>query len=104
MTTRVTISVPDEVAARAAASGNASRYFTEAALAQIARERDREWMAAHGIPYTEGGVPRAGATLGQARLRMVPGAWAAARQGPAAYAAYLATQADPPTAATRPAS
>ena len=95
MTTRVTISVPDEIAARAAATGNSSRYFADAVRAQLAREHDREWMVAHSLPVDEEGVRKAGTVRRRASQRMTPDGWAAAVQGPDAYAAHLADLATP---------
>jgi hypothetical protein len=92
MTTRLTISVPDDVAARAAEAGNASRFFTEAVRERDTRRSDRQWMTARQIPFTEDGVLKAGAALDRAKAAMTPEAWAAAAQGPAAYAVFVAGQ------------
>jgi hypothetical protein len=96
MSMRLTIIVPDEVAARAQESGNASRWFSTAGLRLLSAERylaaGVEHMAGTGVSVTEEGTHAAGAVLRAAEQRMSPEAWAALRRGPQAYRDFLDTQ------------
>lgn len=93
---RVTISVPDQVLARAQASGNASRWFSTAGMRFMGAEHylaaGMQHMAGDGVTVADDGVRAAGAVLHAAEQRMSPEAWAALRRGPAAYRAFLASQ------------
>src|SRR5690348_3117165 len=91
---RLTISVTDEVAARAQATGNASAGFTRAGERMMGAEQyldaGRQNMAAAGITVTDEGVARAGAALDAAQARLSPADRAALRRGPQAYKEHLA--------------
>jgi hypothetical protein len=96
MSKRLTIVVPDEVADRAQASGNASKWFSTAGLRLLSGEQylaaGVQHMAGTGITATEEGVRAAGAVMQAAERRMSPNAWAAVRRGPQAYRDFLAAQ------------
>lgn len=96
MSKRLTIVVPDSVAARAQASGNASRWFATAGLRLLSAEQylaaGMQHMAGMEVAVTEDGVRVAGAVLQAAEQRMSPEAWAALRQGPQAYRDFLVAQ------------
>jgi len=89
MSKRLTIVVPDEVADRAQASGNASKWFSTAGRRLLAGEQylaaGVQHMVSTGVTVSEDGVRAAGAVLQAAEQRMSPEAWAALRRGPRAY-------------------
>jgi hypothetical protein len=96
MSTRLTIIVPDDVADRAQASGNASQWFATAGRRLLAGEQylaaGVQHMAATGVTGSEDGAAKAGAVLHAAERRTSPEAWAAMRRGPRAYREFLAAQ------------
>jgi len=96
MSKRLTIVVPDQVADRAQASGNASKWFSTAGLRLLSGERylaaGVQHMAGADVTVTEEGMRAAGAVLQAAEQRMSPEAWAALRGGPQAYRDFLAAQ------------
>jgi hypothetical protein len=96
MSKRLTIIVPDQVADRAQASGNASKWFSTAGLRLLSGEQylaaGVQHMTGMGVTVTEEGMRAAGAVLRAAEQRMSPEAWAAVRRGPQAYRAFLAAQ------------
>ena len=96
MSKRLTIIVPDLVAERAQASGNASKWFTAAGLRLLSGERylaaGVQHMADTGVATTEEGARTAGEVLRAAEQRMSPEAWAALRRGPQAYRDFLAAR------------
>ena len=97
MSKRLTISVPDEVADRAQASGNASRWFSTAGLRLLSAEQyladGVQHMAGTGVAVTEDGIHAVGTVLRAAERRMSPEAWAALRRGPQAYREFLTAEA-----------
>ncbi len=104
MTVKLSISVPDEVAARAQASGNASKWFTTAGTRLLAAESYLAAGVAHmartGVTVADEGVAAAGAVMDAAQQRLSPEARAAMKRGPRAYRDFLAAeQASPATAA-----
>jgi hypothetical protein len=96
MSKRLTIVVPDEVAERAQASGNASKWFSTAGRRLLDGEQylaaGVQHMVDTGVAVTEDGARTAGAALRDAERRMSPEAWAALRRGPRAYRDFLAAQ------------
>jgi hypothetical protein len=96
MSKRLTIVVPDQVAERAQASGNASRWFSTAGLRLLSGEQylaaGVQHMTGTGVTVTEEGMRAAGAVLRAAEQRMSPEAWAALRRGPQAYRDFLIAQ------------
>ena len=80
MTQRVTVSLPDDVAARLERERNASAYVTEALRERIKREQTMQLLAAHGFEVTEEGKARARAELDEARLRVTPERFAELRR------------------------
>lgn len=72
MTQRVTVSLPDDVAARLQHEGNASAYVTEAVRQRMNRENNARHLAAHGFTTTPEGRERARQRLAEARARMTP--------------------------------
>jgi len=96
MSKRLTIVVPDQVADRAQASGNASKWFSAAGLRLLSGEQylaaGVQHMAGAGVSVTEEGMRAAGTVLRAADQRMSPEAWAALRRGPQAYRDFLAAQ------------
>lgn len=96
MSKRLTIVVPDEVAERAQASGNASKWFAAAGRRQLAAEHylaaGLQHMAGTGVTGTADGARAAGGVLQAAEQRMTPEAWTALRRGPQAYRDFLASQ------------
>jgi hypothetical protein len=100
MSKRLTIVVPDEVADRAQASGNASKWFSTAGRRLLAGEQylaaGVQHMVGTGVAVTEEGPAAAGAVLRAAEQRMSPQAWAALARGPRAYREFLAAQGTTP--------
>ena len=96
MSKRLTIIVPDQVADRAQASGNASKWFATAGLRLLSGEQylaaGVQHMAGTGVTVTEEGARAAGAVLRAAEQRMSPEAWAALRRGPQAYRDFLSAE------------
>jgi hypothetical protein len=80
MTQRVTVSLPDDVAARLEQERNASAYVTEALRERIVREQTMALLAAHGFEVTEEGKARARAELDQASQRVTPERFAELRR------------------------
>lgn len=96
MSKRLTIIVPDQVAERAQASGNASKWFSTAGLRLLSGEQylaaGVQHLAGTGVTVTEEGTRAAGVVLQAAEQRMSPEAWAALRRGPQAYQDFLAAR------------
>lgn len=80
MTQRVTVSLPDDVAARLEAESNVSAYVAEAVRDRMARERTNALLAAHGFAVTEEGRQRARQRLADARDRMTTQRWEKLRE------------------------
>lgn len=80
MTQRVTVSLPDDVAARLERERNASAYVTEAVRERIVREQTMELLAAHGFEVTDEGKARARAARDEARQRVSPERFAELRR------------------------
>jgi hypothetical protein len=80
MTKRVTVSLPDDVAARLDREPNASSFVAEALRERIDRERTLELLAAHGFEITDEGRARARALLNEARSRVTPERFAELRR------------------------
>ena len=80
MTKRITVSLPDDVAARLEQERNASAYVTEALQARIDRETTAALLADHGFAITAEGKARARAELAEARERWTPQRRADARR------------------------
>lgn len=72
MTQRVTVSLPDDVAARLETEPNASAYVAEALRRRMAGERTDALLAEHGFVITPEGRERARRRLAEARERMTP--------------------------------
>jgi len=66
MTQRVTVSLPDDVAARLQHEGNASAYVTEAVRQRMNRENTSQILAQQGFTTTPEGRARARQRLAQA--------------------------------------
>ena len=96
MSKRLTIIVPDQVAERAQASGNASKWFTAAGLRLLSGEQylaaGVRHMAGAGLTATEEGARTAGEVLRASEQRMSPETWAALRRGPQPYRDFLAAR------------
>lgn len=75
MTTRVTVSLPDDVAARLETEQNASAFVAEAVRDRMSRERTAELLTAHGFQITDEGRATARRKLDEARNRMTPARW-----------------------------
>ncbi|HET8658331.1 MAG TPA: hypothetical protein VFM55_04945 [Micromonosporaceae bacterium] len=69
MTRKLSISVPDDVAAHLDNVENASAYITEAIRLRRRSERTRAMLARHGIAVTDEGVAAAGERLRAAEQR-----------------------------------
>ncbi len=69
MTRKVSISLPDDVAAHLDNVDNASAYIAEAIRLRRKAERTREILARHGISVTDKGVTAAGERLRAAEQR-----------------------------------
>jgi hypothetical protein len=69
MTRKVSISLPDDVAAHLDNVDNASAYIAEAIRLRRKNERTREMLARHGIAVTDEGVTAAGERLRAAEQR-----------------------------------
>jgi hypothetical protein len=69
MTRKLSISLPDDVAAHLDNVENASAYIAEAIHLRRKIERTRAMLARHGIPVTEEGVTAAGEKLRAAEER-----------------------------------
>jgi post-segregation antitoxin (ccd killing protein) len=67
MTTRVTVTLPDDVAESLKGLANVSAYVTEALRAKIETESLREMMARHGIRVTVDGSSHARTFLARRR-------------------------------------
>jgi hypothetical protein len=67
MTTRVTVTLPDDVAESLKGLANVSAYVTEALRAKIETESLREMMARHGIRVTVDGSTHARTFLARRR-------------------------------------
>ncbi|MGH3681782.1 MAG: hypothetical protein ACRDT2_16235 [Natronosporangium sp.] len=63
MTRKLSISVPDDVAAELDRVDNASAYIAEAVRLRRRRERTREMLERHGVPVTDEGVSAMGERL-----------------------------------------
>ncbi|MEV5823712.1 hypothetical protein ABUL04_04890 [Micromonospora harpali] len=72
MTKKITISLPDELAARLAEESNVSAYVAEALRRRIAGERTREILRKSGFAVTEAGVARAHAEIEQLKAGITP--------------------------------
>lgn len=75
MTERVTVSLPDDVAARLHRERNVSAYVTDALRERMSREETARLLAEHGFVLTEEGRARARSALDAARARMTPERW-----------------------------
>jgi hypothetical protein len=64
---KITISVPEDVAAQLAGVGNVSAYVTEALRRDRGRESMRDLMARHGVVVTDEGVAGARRLLEERR-------------------------------------
>lgn len=72
MTQRVTVSLPDDVAARLETEPNVSAYVTDAIRQRMTGEQTHAMLAAHGFVITPEGRERARRRLAEARERMTP--------------------------------
>lgn len=79
MTQRVTVSLPDEIAARLQEERNASAYVTEAIRDRIAREQTARLLAEQGFTSSPDGRERARRRLAEARERMTADRWSELR-------------------------
>ncbi|MGW4462145.1 hypothetical protein [Micromonospora sp. NBC_01796] len=75
MTQRVTVSLPDDVAARLEAEQNASAFVAEAVRERMDREQTTSLLATHGFHLTEEGRREARERLESARGRMTAAGW-----------------------------
>lgn len=69
MTRKLSISLPDDVAAHLDSVENASAYIAEAIRLRRRSERTRAMLARHGITVTDEGVAAAGERLRAAEQR-----------------------------------
>lgn len=69
MTQRITVSLPDDIAARITVEPNSSAFIADLVRARIASETVREALAAAGMHVTDEGIERARRKLRQARER-----------------------------------
>jgi hypothetical protein len=69
MTRKLSISLPDDVAAHLDSVDNASAYIAEAIQLRRRSERTRQMLARHGITVTDDGVAAAGERLRAAEQR-----------------------------------
>ena len=69
MTRKVSISLPDDVAAHLDTVDNASAYIADAIRLRRKSEHTRELLARHGITVTDEGVTAAGERLRAAEQR-----------------------------------
>ena len=72
MTQRVTVSLPDDVAARLSQERNASAYVADALRDRIDREETGQLLTEHGFDITDEGRARARRDLAEARRRVGP--------------------------------
>ena len=72
MTRKVSISLPDDVAAHLDTVDNASAYIAEAIRLRRKSERTREMLLRHGFAVTDDGVATAGERLRAAEQRRRP--------------------------------
>jgi hypothetical protein len=72
MTQRLTVSLPDDVAARLSQEANASAYVTAAVRREMARESTERLLEAHGFTSTAEGRAAARTKLDAARERITP--------------------------------
>ncbi|MFI1193564.1 hypothetical protein ACH4T9_09915 [Micromonospora sp. NPDC020750] len=72
MTKKITISLPDELAARLTEEPNASAYVAEALRRRMSGERTREVLRKTGFTVTEAGVARVHAEMEQLKAGITP--------------------------------
>lgn len=72
MTKKITVSLPDELAARLTREPNVSAYVAEALRRRVAGERTREVLCRSGFALTEAGVARAHAEREQLSASITP--------------------------------
>jgi hypothetical protein len=69
---RITINVPDDVAARLQHEENVSAYVTEAVRLRMRGESTRAILEAHGFRITDEGMQRWRERLAEGRAKMTP--------------------------------
>jgi hypothetical protein len=72
MTRRVTVSLPDHIAARLGREPNASAYVAEAIEGKMRGERVLEQLADAGVTVTEAGLARARSRLAELDAEWTP--------------------------------
>jgi len=80
MSRRVTVNLPDDVAARLEREPNVSAFVTEAVRHRMLSERTMELLREQGFEITEEGRARARARIAAVRARMTPEKYAALRR------------------------
>jgi hypothetical protein len=72
MSKRITINVPDEVAARLEREDNVSAYVTDAIRRRMRGETTREMLEAAGFRITDEGMQKWRERLAEGRKKMTP--------------------------------
>ncbi len=72
MTKKITISLPDDLAARLAQEPNASAYVAESLRRRIAGEKTREILRSVGFKLTDEGLARAREEMEQLKASITP--------------------------------
>ena len=70
MTSRITVTLPDDVADHLKKLSNVSAYVTDALRSKIDKESLRGMMARHGVDVTDQGVARARSFLARRRAEL----------------------------------